>query len=420
METTAPPMSLSEAEQSDIFLRRQKFRLIRVRSCSLQECAELVRQNDKAGFRQDKYNWLTAIQQHVAPTSFEIATQLFEFFFAEDDIERAGIIQIWKKLASGQSPQPTGDRNLAMLWRQLGVLETGQGHLDLAQEYFLKAIEVQKELKDSLMLGNDYFELGLVYRNLGDYQRAWEAFNTSVQYAQEAKNLHTVIYSQGQLANVLAVQSRFGEAVDILKKSLETWDQFQAESDRDMRHTTLHTLGRTYLQNGQYKEAKDVLLESLRLKEKIQERFDATLRTRAILAEACINLGEYEEAETYLNEEIVEKGENIGSFLYAASAYKALSQLNFAQKKFAEATRLANRAMATAEKSNTPLTEFEVALWLLSSRLRRLDLFGFLKATPFFVRSFFRLRLSPLEIVKLTLKRFVITIHPMRKQNAGK
>jgi tetratricopeptide (TPR) repeat protein len=403
--------TLSSDERNDIARRIQKFSQIRTKSYPLEECLALVELNDKNVFKEDKNNLLEAFIQHEPKIGIEAATQLFEFYYADDSVGRSKLMGIWKKFADKAE---AGSRHLAILWRQLGMLENSQGNLESALVYFSSSIAIQEALGDALMLGNDYYELGLVHRNRGNYEEAWEAFNQSIRYARQEGNLKTVIYSQGQLANILAVQSRFAEAVKILQESLETWEQFPGEVDRNMRHTTLHTLGRTYLQNGQFREAKETLLGSLRLKEQVQERFDATLRTRAMLAEACIQLGEFEEAEHHLTEEGAVRGEKIGSYLYAASAFKALSQLKFAQLEFAEARRLAYRAMTVAEKSNTPLTELEAALWLASLHARRFDLFDFIGVLPRLMHAFLRLRLSLLEILKLALKRLAVTLNPIR------
>ena len=403
---------LSETERSDIDRRLEKFRLIRAQLLSLEECLTWVQEKDRAGFQEDRSNWLAAIKQHDISTSIEIAIQLFEFYLADDEIERTRLMEIWQKLAERANAK---SRSLAILLHQLGILETSQGNLPGGQEYLLKSIRLQEQLGDVLMLGNDYYELGLVYRNRGNYQDAWDAFNKSIRYARETENLKTVIYSQGQLANILALQSHFVEALEILRQSMEIWNQFPTEADRDLRHTTLHTLGRIYIQNGQFRDAKEVLLESLDLKEKVQERFDATLRTRAMLAEACLNLGEFEDAECCLTEEMTDRAEKIGSYLYAASAFKVLSQLKFVRRDFVEAKRLANRAMTSAQSSNTPLTKFEVALWLLALYAQRFDVPGLARVFPYFFQAFLGLRLSPLEILKLAFKRLAVTLNPMHR-----
>jgi tetratricopeptide (TPR) repeat protein len=293
---------LSTAEKSELIAFYKELKLVKTQAFTVEECQYLVANNDKTIFREDRANWLKAIQQHKSNDGAKIATQLFEFYFADEDAERSFLLTVWDKLASSSVSANVDLGIVAMLWRQMGILETSQGHFDKAQVYFQKAIRHFLEIDDKTMLGNDHFELGLVFRNLGDYHNAWQTFEKSIEYARQAGNHKTVIYSQGQLANLLAIQSRFSEAIDILKASLEEWEKFPLESDRLMRHTSLHTLGRTYLQNGQFQEAKSSLQESLKLKEIVNERFDAIMRTRATLAEACLNLGEFDVAEKYLRE----------------------------------------------------------------------------------------------------------------------
>lgn len=407
-------MGLKTAERAELIAFYKEYKDVKTQAFDLAECRELVAQNDRPTFREDRVNWLLAIQQHAPGEGAEIATQLFEYYLADEDTERASLLRVWENLAGKIQKQGTDFRNLALLWQQMGILATSQGRLDNALNYFQNAAQDIQQTDDNILLGNIYYEIGIVYRNIGDYSNAWQTFEKSTEYARAAGNIKTVIYAQGQLANLLAVQSRFPEAIEILKNSLPDWESLPSESDRNMKHTTIHTLGRTYLQNGQYREAKETLQESLRIKEMVNERFDITLRTRATLAEVCINLGEFQEADQYLREEDIDKLERSGSYLYSASAYKTLSQLRYAQGNHSESRRLADRALDIADQSNNPLTQFEVLLWALPSRLRRLDIVGFMLLFPRFLRVFFRLRLSPLEIIKLVIKRLLVTINPFR------
>ncbi len=406
---------LNKAEKDELITFYEELKFVKTQAFNLEECLQLIASNDKASFREDRVNWLKAIKEHRANDGVEIATQLFEFYFADEDTERSFLSKIWEQMADKSTAAIVDLRAVALLWRQMGILETSQGQFEKAQVYFQKAIRYFMEINDKTMLGNDHFELGLVFRNLGDYRNAWQTFEKSIEYAQQAGNRKTVIYSQGQLANLLAVQSRFSEAVDVLKTSLDEWRKFPLESDRLMCHTTLHTLGRTYLQNGQFPEARQSLLESLRLKALVNERFDAVMRTRATLAEACLNLCEFDDAEKYLKEADVDKLAHMGSYLYAAAAFKTLSQLSYAKKNFLEFERFANRALDIAEQSSNPLTQFEVLLWVLPAYLRRLKLIKFIMLMPSFIKAFLQLRLSPLEIMKLALKRLVIAINPMKR-----
>ena len=403
-----PSFRLNSTETAELVSLYESLKFVKTRAFTLDECREIVANNDKATFGDDRVNWLKSIQQHDALNGAQIAILLFEFYYADDQTARSHLLAVWQKLVQKSLDENIDQRFVAMLWRQMGMLETSQGHFQNALDYFQKSTQYFLNTDNRMMLGNDYFEIGLVFRNMGDYHNAWAAFEASIKYAQQAENYKTVIYSRGQLANLLAVQSRFAQAIDMLKASLDEWENFSRAEDRVMRHTTLNTLGRIYLQNGQFQMAKDVLLESLRLKESINERFDAIIRTRSALAEACIELGEFDEAEKYLQETDVDKLVHMGSYLYAASALKTLSQLHYAKKNFVEFERLANRSVSVTEHSNNPLTLFGVLLWVLPAYTRRLKLVNLVKLTPPFVAAFFRLKLSPMEVIRLMLKRLAV------------
>lgn len=405
---------LNAIEKGELTVFYEELKYIKIQAFNLEECRQLIASNDKASFQEDRVNWLKAIRQHPVEDGAEIATLLFEFYFADEDTERSVLLKVWEQMANKSTAKFIDLRATALLWRQMGILETSQGQFKKAQAYFQKAIHYFLEINDKTMLGNDHFELGLVFRNLGDYYNAWQTFEKSIEYAQQAGNYKTVIYSQGQLANLLAIQSRFNEAINMLKVSLGEWAKFPLESDRLMRHTTLHTLGRTYLQNGQFYEAANSLRASLELKQVVSERFDALMRTRTTLAEACIKLGEFDEAERCLQEMDVNKLAHIGSYLYAATAFKTLSLLNYEKKNFLEFERYANCAVDVAEQSGNSLTQFEVFLWILPAYLRRGKIIKFITLISPFLKAFARLRLSSVEIIKLIIKRLIIAIKPVK------
>ena len=412
MNISQHPAILENAQrvvQEDFRSRWERLYRHPTQTYTLERCKKMIADNQKEIFSEERINWIKAIGLHSSQTAVEIATLLFEWYFANQETERADVLRIWQKLLEQDEESSRMTRETAILLRQIGILQVSRGYFDEAEEYLLRSTEISERIQDRILVGNNHYELGLIYRNAGNYKRAWDSFVTAAEISKETGNLKALIYSQGQLANVLAVQGNFTEAIHILNKSMMVWNQFSDVSDRNMSHTTLHTLGSVYIQNGQPLKAIDVLEKSLFLKRSTNERFDLIVRTSTMLAEAFISLGQFDQAKSYLKESDVDSCAKMGSYLYAAAAFKTLSHLHFTQHDFYQAQRLANRALDSAKQSNNPLVKFEVLLWISSASFRHMRLLDLLAQVPLLLNTLFKMRLSPEQFIKLAIKRL---IHP--------
>jgi tetratricopeptide (TPR) repeat protein len=291
-----------------------------------------------------------------------------------------------------------------LLWRQLGILEASTGEFSLAIEHFQNSSKIGEKLGDNIIIGDNYFEVGLILRNQGEYVQAWESFINAENSVRAINHYKTMVYSQGQRANLLAVWGRFDDAIDLLKQSLSLWEKFDVMEDRNMRHTTLHTLGRIYLQTDRVKDAKEVLLESLKLKEASGERYDSTMRTRSLLADACIALGNYSEAKEHISEASIETSIRIGSYLYAAESLRTLSRIYCFENDYIQSERLAKRSLEIAQIANNPLTQIETIIWIIQlSFLQKNFLVLFSILIPL-IKAINSLKLTPVQFRNLFIQ----------------
>lgn len=420
---TLSSYSPSDEVKEEITSLRQRHKGALSDVLTLSECKRILKQiltvnlvDNIVVFRKDRRNWLRAVQVHPISTGSEIASLLFDSYFADDDIERSEMLKIWEKLIAKAQDTEANSRNTALLLRQLGILNASIGNYDIAINHFKRSSEIGKMLKDNIILADNYFEVGLILRNQGKYNQAWDSFINSEKHAGSINHYKTIVYSQGQRANLLAIQSDFEGAINLLRDSLQIWEKFERVEDKNMRHTTLHTLGRIYMQSGRMKDAKDTLLESLRLKELVGERYDATLRTRASLAEISISLGDFSEAKNYITEESVETSFRIGSYLYAADALKTLSQIYFWEENYVQANRLAKRSLDISQIANIPLSELDTLLWIIQLYLKQKNYLGVISVFPPLAKAFFSLRLTNKQAFALIMQRRVLSKAGFKKR----
>jgi two-component system, NarL family, sensor kinase len=127
-----------------------------------------------------------------------------------------------------------------------------QGDFDSSLYYNIKAVEIAKEIKDSLNLGKALLNTGTVYRYLSDYEKAAE-------YYQNGKLVFEKIGEVGMkgfilnLLQVLYSDLKFHHRA--IETGLEALALYENAKDQRMVGTVLNNLGLSYSKLGKITEA---------------------------------------------------------------------------------------------------------------------------------------------------------------------
>ena len=73
----------------------------------------------------------------------------------------------------------------------LGAVYNRQGEHKLAEEVFLKSLEINRKLKNKLDIANSYANLGLAYKNQGELLQAKKMLGNSLQLFEALGNPNT-------------------------------------------------------------------------------------------------------------------------------------------------------------------------------------------------------------------------------------
>ncbi|HLR32587.1 MAG TPA: tetratricopeptide repeat protein, partial [Fodinibius sp.] len=138
---------------------------------------------------------------------------------------------------------------------RLGLVYLRTGRDEKAKAAYLKALEASRNAfgPKSQLAVDIYVNLGLVYRDIGQYLKSREYYNTALTLADSSQK-QTIALSIGNLADAYRDQGMFEEAINLHKRSLELNHQIL-----DSPHPTLasayNSLAFTYQQSGQYQKA---------------------------------------------------------------------------------------------------------------------------------------------------------------------
>ena len=172
-----------------------------------------------------------------------------------------------------------------------------QGDFDLSLEYNQRALAIALKLKDSALINNGYNNIGLLNYNLGSYQTALEYLLRSKEIKGkigETYGLSTTLNNIGlvfeRVGDYEAAREYFKEAYDVA---------IERRRDDDELYST-NNIGITYLREGNLDEALKYFRKGYALGKKIENINWGAVSARGI-AEVLMQTGYPDSAVHYLN-----------------------------------------------------------------------------------------------------------------------
>jgi DNA-binding NtrC family response regulator len=167
-----------------------------------------------------------------------------------------------------------------------GILLNHLGQIEKARDCFLSAQKLSQDTGEGVFLAMSYTNLGHVYRALGNHALAGEFYEESLQIARSEKSDRQVCLAMEFLAENLAEQRRFSEALPIIEGAIQLASRLARHGDLMME--TLRRRGEIYAGMGSIPNA---LLDLSRARQLCLARGEVR---EGILAErgACLNAPE--------------------------------------------------------------------------------------------------------------------------------
>jgi len=400
---TLTTVEISCAEQVQVKLLDEKYQQLFLSRFSPARCETTYK--DYARLDLDKSNWIKVLRESPWEDAAHIATLLFEYFQARGDWEI--IRAMWNRLAEARVIGEPEAKLKVVLLHQLGILLTDLAESDEARHRLDEALALAQTMRLRERESSILYELGVYYRNQGQYKKAENLLERALQLANETGDIMKAQFIIGQLANLQAVRGNLDQAVKTLEASLQEWQRLENEADRMMSHTTLHALGRILIQQHRYEEAEGVLTKSLAYKQRVEARADSIARTQSLLAEVYVGSGRYQVAEEMLVE-CIQTSKEIGDYLYLAVSQKTLAFLRFKQRRYREAEVLLTQASGIALRSENPPIRIEVAVWRILMGMLVLRFMSVWYGIRELVEAIKDLNISPIAILRLIMLRIPV------------
>ncbi|NER53142.1 MAG: CHAT domain-containing protein, partial [Symploca sp. SIO1A3] len=167
--------------------------------------------------------------------------------------------------------------------------------------YHQQSLAIAREIKDRNGEAQSLNNLGIAYRNLGEYTQAIDYHQQSLAIAREISDRKREGQSLGNLGNAYFFLGEYTQAIDYHQQSLAIKREIK---DRNGEGASLSSLGIAYDALGEYTQAIEYHQQSLAIAREINDR-DGEGNSLGNLGIAYRNLGEYAQAIEYQQQSLV-------------------------------------------------------------------------------------------------------------------
>ncbi|MGH8964804.1 MAG: tetratricopeptide repeat protein, partial [Actinomycetes bacterium] len=117
-------------------------------------------------------------------------------------------------------------KRLAVTYHQLGMVAQQRGHLDEAQQWYLKSLTITEELGDRPGMAISYHQLGMVAQDRGHLDEAQQWYLKSLTIKEELGNQPGMAHTFGQLGLLAEARGHPEQALDWTIRCVALFDEF--------------------------------------------------------------------------------------------------------------------------------------------------------------------------------------------------
>ncbi|MBS0648393.1 MAG: tetratricopeptide repeat protein [Verrucomicrobia bacterium] len=238
--------------------------------------------------------------------SIMISVEIGDICHKAEDYQRAIVhyLENIRLVASIRDQDPKLKRDLGnltyVILNRLGIVYHSLGEYRKAIEHHEKSLQIAQELGDRAGEGRAYGNLGDVYHSLGEYRKAIEHHEKSLQIAQELGNRAGEGRAYGNLGNVYQSQGEYYKALEYLEKYLQIALELR---DRAGEGRAYGNLGNAYYSLGEYRKAIEYHKKHLQIAQALGDQAGEG-SAYGDLGVVYQSLGEYRKALEYLEKHL--------------------------------------------------------------------------------------------------------------------
>ncbi len=233
---------------------------------------------------------------------------------------------------------------IAEICFNLGTIVHKLGEYEKAIEYYEKSLEISEKLGNVHAIALTYNNLGSVYDDKGDYEKAIEYYGRNLKL-EKLGDVRLMAQTYGNLGLEYYRTGAYEKAIEYYERDLEISKEL---GDVQGMSQTYNNLGLIYADKGEYKKAIEYYEKSLEISKKIED-VHGMAQTYGNLGSVHANKGEYEKAIEYHMDclSILEKLRDVHGM---AQIFGNLGNISFARKEYERALEWYQKALEIFEK----------------------------------------------------------------------
>lgn len=198
----------------------------------------------------------------------------------------------------------------------------GLGDAKASLEYYLKALEIFKELEDKALVGIELGSLGNAYLYLADYPKALDYYFKSLKIAEELSDKEGIANINGNIGIIYYNTGKYSKALESFKKSYEIYKEL---GDKSSQARNLGNMANVYSVQGDIEKSIKYNEEALEIhKENENKPYIAFILGN--LGYAYLYSYDYSKAEAYFREAYI-INEEMGDKASMAYSLRSLGQI---------------------------------------------------------------------------------------------
>lgn len=195
-----------------------------------------------------------------------------------------------------------------------------------AIDYATEARQIAITINYQEAIAQNYNFMGVVYRNLGDYQKAMEFYHEALKIAETIQDQEQMAYANNNIGEIYGFQEQYDKAIEFTKKAITAFETINNETGLAYGYIRL---GEIYEAQGKYQEAIAAFEKSLEIRKNLGELHQIG-SSQARLGEVYLLVENYEKAIQYF-EESIQSREKTNNPKGTSGTLADLASLYFAQ-----------------------------------------------------------------------------------------
>ncbi|WP_298543335.1 tetratricopeptide repeat protein [uncultured Aquimarina sp.] len=197
-----------------------------------------------------------------------------------------------------KGPETEKQETLAVVYGALGIVSKRKGDYPEAVDYYLKSLNLYKELKDDSNIADIYHNMAMVFRDQKDYKKSIEYFKKTIVLKDSLHEEKGVAIVYNMMGVAYRQSKQMDSAYNSYQKAKATFLRLQ---DQENIYRVNSNLAAWYHTQKQYQKAIAIYKENLEYDDKTNRRLSLQ-RVYYNIAGGYMQLKEYRSALNYIDQ----------------------------------------------------------------------------------------------------------------------